>query len=187
VPIEFNQAILVAFAGLVVNGISLVILGGHGHFHDEADDHGHDHDHHDDHNLWSAYLHVLADAMTSVLAIVALGCGKYFGWRWLDPFMGIVGAGLIVNWSQGLLRSSGRVLLDMQAPDDLIAGIKTAIEREPNDRVSDLHLWAVGPGIYAGELVIVSAQPRDADAYRGLIPSSLPLVHLTVEVRRGAG
>ncbi|MBU1742730.1 MAG: CDF family Co(II)/Ni(II) efflux transporter DmeF, partial [Proteobacteria bacterium] len=158
VSIKFNQAILVAVLGFMVNGICLMILRGHrGHDHGAG---GHDHHHHhaanghlkapadlrNDHNLWSAYLHVMADALTSLLAIFALLAGKYVGWRFLDPLMGLVGAALITRWSVGLIRSSSRVLLDMQAPLEVRRAVKQAIESEGDARLSDLHVWAVGPG-----------------------------------------
>lgn len=170
VAIGFNQAILVAVLGLIVNGGCLAILGGHGHSHE-----------HKDHNLRSAYLHVLADALTSVLAIFALLAGKYLGQRWLDPFMGLVGATLVVRWSWGLLRSSARVLLDMQAPEEVGEAIRRAIELEGDNRIADLHVWSVGPGIYAAEIAIVSSRPLDPDSYYNILPGKLGLVHVTVE------
>ncbi len=176
VPIGFNQAILVAVLGLIVNGACLAILGGHGHSHP----HPHPHDH-TDHNLRSAYLHVLADALTSVFAIFALLAGKYLGQQWLDPFMGLVGAMLVVHWSWGLLRSSARVLLDLQAPEEVREAIRKAIESEGDNRVSDLHVWSVGPGIYAAEVAIVSSRPLDPDSYYNLLPMELGLVHATFE------
>jgi len=176
VAIRFNQAILVALVGLVVNGACLAILGGHGSFR---------HDHHD-HNFRSAYLHVLADALTSVLAVFALLFGKYLGQPWLDPFMGLVGATLVVRWSWGFLRSSARVLLDLQAPDEVLTSIRKAVESEGDNRVSDLHVWSVGPGIYAAEIAIVSSQPRAPDDYYKLLPGELGLVHVTVETHRCA-
>ncbi len=204
VPIEFNWAILVAVVGLAVNGLCLLILGGHvqlheghghgdegrhphGHAHDHGDGRGgHSHEHHDpkqsDHSLWSAYLHVLADAVTSLLAIFALLGAKYFGHVWLDPFMGVVGAALIVRWSWGLLRASAHVLLDMQAPAGIRDSIKEAIEAEGDNRVSDLHVWAVGPGIYAAEIALVTSDRQDPDHYCHLLPRELPLAHVTVEV-----
>jgi cation diffusion facilitator family transporter len=124
---------------------------------------------------------VVADALTSVLAIFALLFGKYLGQRWLDPFMGLVGATLVVRWSWGLLRSSARVLLDLQAPDELRGAIRKAIESEGDNRVSDLHVWSVGPGIYAAEIGIVSSQPMDPDSYHSLLPEGLGLVHVTFE------
>lgn len=211
VAIVFDQAILVAVLGLVVNGACLAILGGHGHSRGtgrpeprvgdppghEHTDHAGDgrnprhHAHHDptrrktrDHNFRSAYLHVLADTLTSVLAIFALLAGKYLGARWLDPFMGLVGAALVTRWSWGLLRSSARVLLDMQVPDGVGEAIRRAIESEGDNRVSDLHVWSVGPGIHAAEIAVVSSRPLDPDSYYGLLPRELGLVHVTVETRR---
>jgi cation diffusion facilitator family transporter len=185
VAIGFDQAILVAVLGLIVNGACLAILGGHGHSlgkgvrkPGEDDHHAHEHK---DHNLRSAYLHVLADALTSVLAVFALLAGKYLGQKWLDPFMGLVGAALVTRWSWGLLRSSARVLLDMQAPGEVIEAIRNAIESEGDNRVSDLHVWSVGPGIYAAEIAIVSSEPLDPDSYYSLLPMELGLVHVTFE------
>ena len=206
VAIRFNQAIFVAVLGLIVNGVSLAILGGHGSSHgkrgrereeDAKQEHAYApgdgrnsrhpsndvtsrHDHHD-HNFRSAYLHVMADALTSILAIFALLFGKYLGQQWLDPFMGLVGATLIVRWSWGLLRSSARVLLDLQAPDEMLGAIRKAIESEGDNRVSDLHVWSVGPGIYAAEIGIVSSRPLDPDRYYSLLPEELGLVHVTFE------
>ena len=196
VAIRFNQAILVAVLGLIVNGVCLAILGGHGFFNgkrgreqEEDAEPIHEHtdrlDHHD-HNFRSAYLHVLADALTSVLAIFALLFGKYLGQQWLDPFMGLVGATLVVRWSRGMIRSSARVLLDLQAPDEVLGAIRKAIESEEDNRVSDLHVWSVGPGIYAAEIAIVSSRPLDPDDYYKLLPEALGLVHVTVETHRCA-
>jgi cation diffusion facilitator family transporter len=185
VVISYDYAIVVAVLGLVVNGICVVILGGHGHDpHKEhsAAEHGH-HDH-EDHNLRSAYLHVLADALTSFLAIFALLAGKVFGKVWLDPIMGIVGALLVANWSRGLIRQTGRVLLDRQGPAQIDAAVRSAIEADSADRVSDLHVWSIGPGIYAAEIALVSETPRQPDDYKALLPDHLGLVHVTVEVHR---
>jgi cation diffusion facilitator family transporter len=176
VVIRFNQAILVAVFGLIINGACLAILGGHGSLR-------HDHQ---DHNFRSAYFHVLADALTSVLAIFALLFGKYMGQQWMDPFMGLVGATLVIRWSWGLLRSSARVLLDLQAPDEVLGTIRTSIESEGDNRVSDLHVWSVGPGIHAAEIAIVSSRPLDPDDYYKLLPEELGLVHVTVETHRCA-
>jgi len=193
VAIGFNQAIFVAVLGLIVNGICLMILGGHGHSHGQSsreDDGGnhdsHEHtnlDDHQDHNFRSAYLHVAADALTSVLAIFALLAGKYLRQIWLDPFMGVVGAVLVVRWSWGLLRSSTHVLLDLLPPDEVLGAIRTSIESEGDNRVSDLHVWSVGPGIYAAEIGIVSSRPLDPDSYYSLLPEELGLVHVTFETR----
>jgi cation diffusion facilitator family transporter len=216
VVIRFNQAILVAVIGLIVNGASLAVLRGGGSFDrkrggehegDSDDDHAradagddgrdsrnhagdasgrHDHRDHHDHNFRSAYLHVLADALTSVFAVFALLFGKYLGQQWLDPFMGLVGATLVVRWSIGLLRASARVLLDLQAPDEVLGAIRKSIESEGDNRVSDLHVWSVGPGIYAAEIAVVSSRPRDPDEYCKLLPGKLGLVHVTVEAHRCA-
>lgn len=178
VEIEFNDAILVAIIGLVVNGVCIFILGAHRqeeHIEHHTGSYG-------DHNLLSAYLHVLADALTSVLAIFALVSGKFFGQVWLDPFMGIVGAFLIIRWSQGLLRSSAGVLLDTQVPQGALDAIRQSIEVRGDSRVSDLHVWIVGPGIYAAEIVVVTSSPQDPDYYSQLLPKEIPLVHVTIEV-----
>jgi len=190
VSIEFNQALFVAVLGLVVNGICLVVLGGGGHPNNEHE-HGFDngqHSHHDskhsDHNLWSAYLHVAADAMTSVLAIVALLGAKYLGQNWLDPLMGMVGAALVLNWSWGLLRSSAAVLLDMQAPEEIREEVRKAIESEGDSRICDLHIWSVGPGIYATGIVLIASRPLDSQHYYKLLPKRIGIVHATVETRK---
>lgn len=199
VVIAFDQAILVAIVGLVVNAVSAVVLGhGHGHNHGEAHDddddddhdrdhdHGHEHahDHHDDHNLRAAYLHVIADALTSLLAIFALVAGKFFGLDWLDPLMGIAGAILVARWSWGLLRDTAGVLLDRQAPRAIRERVRAAIEGGGDDaRLADLHLWSIGPGIYAAALAVVAGTPQAPDAYRKRLPTGLGLVHVTIEVQ----
>jgi len=192
VAIGFDQAIFVAALGLIVNGICLLILGGHGHSHgqsrreeDGGDHDGHAHEH-PDHNFRSAYLHVLADALTSLLAIFALLAGKYLAQGWLDPFMGAVGAALVVRWSWGLLHSSARVLLDMQAPEELRGKIMEAIESEGDHRISDMHVWSVGPGLYAAEIAVVSSRPLETAGYYDLLPKNLGIVHMTVETNRCA-
>lgn len=190
VTIDFNKAIAVAVLGLVVNGGCIIILRrGRHHDRHQEDEHsnhaGSAHRHEDsDHSLWSAYMHVLADALTSLLAIFALLGGKYLGQNWLDPFMGVVGAALVSHWSLGLIRASCRVLLDMEAPEPVRRAVREAIEQEGDNRVSDLHLWAVGPSIYAAEIALVTTEPRSPDHYAQLVPADLPLVHMTVEVHR---
>lgn len=176
VDIKFNYALIVAFLGLVVNGLSMLMLG-HG-----RDDHAHDHHHKHDHNLKSAYLHVLADAVTSVLAIFALLAGKYLGANWLDPFMGIVGAVLIMRWSIGLLRESSIVLLDKQLPESDLIKLRDAIEADAENKVSDLHMWRIGPGINAAEFVIHTGTPKNPDEYRKNIPRELHIVHTAIEI-----
>lgn len=181
VTIEYNYAIVVAVFGLVINGASMLILGGSDGFH--HDEHKQSHTHtHQDHNLRSAYLHVLADALTSLLAIFALLGGKFFGQAWLDPTMGVVGALLVANWSRGLIRLASGVLLDLQGPQSVQKTIIESIEQESDNRISDLHFWSVGPGIYATEIAVVTCQPRDPDYYKALLPNDLGLAHKAVEV-----
>ncbi len=175
VEIAFNQAIFVAVLGLIVNGASVFILGHHDHEH-------HDHEHHD-HNLRAAYLHVMADALTSVLAIVALLAAKTMGLIWMDPLMGIAGACLVTQWSLGLLRTTGGVLLDKQGPDEIQTKIKESIE-DDDHRVADLHLWSIGPNIYGVIVSVVAHHPRSPIHYKELIPADLGLVHITVEVHQ---
>jgi len=181
VEIGFNQAIVVAVLGLIVNGVSMVVLGGH-HDHDHHDDQ-HQHVHgHTDHNLRAAYLHVLADALTSVLAIFALLMGKYLGLNWMDPVMGIVGAILVARWSLGLMRDTSGILLDHQAPAPMLEQTRAAIESVDDNHISDLHIWSIGPGIYSATLTVVSDSPRPPEYYKGLIPKDLGIVHTIVEV-----
>jgi cation diffusion facilitator family transporter len=192
VPIAFDQAILVAVLGLAVNGASIFILGDQGHEHREgAHDEGTEHEHaaheHGDHNLRSAYLHVLADALTSLLAIFALLAAKFLGMTWMDPLMGLVGAVLVARWSVGLLRLSSGVLLDRQGPARIREAVKESIEQVDDNRVADLHLWSVGPGIYAAIVSVISGAPRPPDSYKALIPHNLGVVHMTVEIHRCPG
>lgn len=205
VEIAFNQAIFVAVLGLMVNGASVLILGhhhhpdqvqdmpeqfeAHTHYHDHADEHEHQHErghahshHHHDHNLVAAYLHVLADALTSLLAIFALLGAKYFGFVWADPLMGIVGAVLVGKWSLGLLHSTSTVLLDREGPDDMRRVIKERIEAEDDNRVVDLHVWAVGPNIYSVILSLVTHNPKPTDHYKRLVPPGLGIMHIVIEV-----
>jgi cation diffusion facilitator family transporter len=129
-------------------------------------------------------LHVLADAVTSLLAIVALLAGKYMGASWLDPVMGIVGAALVTHWSCGLIRETSRVLLDKQAKEDHLVVLRESIEAHSTDRVTDLHIWSIGHGIFAAEIAVVSDDPKTPGHYKSLIPSKLKIVHATVEVNR---
>ena len=187
VTIAFDYAIAVAVAGLVVNGVCAVILSGGQDAHGPAGagehaHHAHDHHAHDDHNLRSAYLHVLADALTSVLAIVALLGAKYLGATWMDPAMGIVGAVLVARWSIGLMRASSAVLLDRRGPRGVRETIVSSIEADGDSRVADLHLWSIGPGVYAAEVSVVAHAPRAVDEYKRRFPRGLGVEHLTVEV-----
>lgn len=187
VVISFDQAIVVAILGLMVNGASVLVLGAHEHGHAHHD-HTHPkqgdsvHPHQHDHNLRSAYLHVMADALTSLLAILALLCAKYFGWVWMDPVMGLVGSLLVARWSLGLLTSTASVLLDRQAPDELLQAIQAAVEQDGDSQVTDLHVWSIGPGIYSAQIALVAQNPGTPDEYKARIPESAGVVHITVEV-----
>lgn len=191
--IRFNEAIAVATLGLVVNLVSGWLLHDcHDHDdHDDDDDHEHGHahaaeeghhHHHHDHNLRAAYLHVLADALTSVFAIVALLGVKFFGWTWLDPMMGLVGAALITRWAYGLMRETSAILLDGTADEESRQAIIRAIEQDADNRVADLHLWQIGPHSLAASLAIVTHWPRPATHYKMLLHDLPRLVHVTVEV-----
>ena len=172
VPLAFREALPIACVGLVVNLVSALLL------HDE-DDEGHDN------NLRSAYVHVLADAVTSVLAIGAILGVHFLGWRWLDPAMGLVGAGLIASWSLGLMRRAGSVLLDMSVGTSLADQIRVRVETG-DARISDLHVWRVGPGHHAAIVTLVTHEPPDCDRFRRALDGLAELSHLTVEVRRCA-
>jgi len=176
VTIRFDEAIAVACLGLAVNVACALLLREE---HDETL--FAEHQHHD-HNLRSAYLHVLADALTSVLAIGALTIGKLFGWTWMDPVTGLAGSIVIARWSYGLLRDTGRVLLDAELPDERCAEIQAAIESDADNRVADLHIWRVGPRHLATIVSVVTHEPREPDHYKRLLASQHDLVHVTVEV-----
>jgi cation diffusion facilitator family transporter len=199
VSIEYNQAILVAFIGLMVNGASMLILGDNAHAHTDHDHHDHAHahadnpDHHSqththahvkgtDQNLKAAYLHVFTDALTSILAIIALFGAKFFQFNWMDPFMGMVGAFLVINWSVGLILATSRVLLDHQIHPQTQQKIIRALEGYKDTRVSDLHIWSIGPGIYSSEVCIVTKAPDSPDIYKALIPEDAGVVHTTIEI-----
>lgn len=187
--IQYDQALIVAVIGLVVNLTSVWLLGdGHGHSAAHAHDHDHDHDSPNDHrhdlNLRAAYVHVLADAATSVLAIVALLGGKFWNWAWLDPLMGIVGAVLVGVWSSGLIRATSRVLLDREMDHALVAEIRNAIESDGQSQVSDLHLWRVGRAHFACIVGVVTREPRTPNDYREQLRPHEELIHVTVEIHR---
>ena len=180
--IRFNEAIVVAFVGLAVNVISAFLLQGkHSHHHG----HGHDHGYikkFRDHNLRAAYFHVLADALTSVLAIIALFTGKAFGWIWMDPIMGIVGALIISRWSYGLLIDTGKVLLDRDVNQEAVEEIRSIIESDSDNRVSDLHVWRVGSHHLSAIVSIVTHYPKAPDHYKKLLADYDEIAHVTVEV-----
>lgn len=178
--VDYREAMVVAVIGLLVNLVSAWLLG-HGHSHGDGPDHDHEHGHHHhDHNLRSAYLHVLADALTSVLAILALGAGWWLGWRWLDPAVGIVGALVILVWSRGLIRDTAAVLLDRMPDERLCDGVREAITGSGDVAINDFHLWQVGPGRFAA-IVSVSGPVTAAEIRRRVGPDR-GIVHLTVEV-----
>jgi cation diffusion facilitator family transporter len=180
--IQFNQAIFVAVLGLAVNLICAVLLQGRHSHHDHKD-----HDHHHDLNLRGAYLHVLADALTSVLAIAALTLGKFLGWYWLDPFMGIVGALVITRWSYGLLVETSGILLDKNISEEVISLIQARIEAEADNRLADIHVWKLGPKDYGAILSLVTHFPKDPAHYKKLLDDFKQLAHITVEVNQGQG
>jgi cation diffusion facilitator family transporter len=183
--IQYDEAIAIAVIGLAVNLVCAWWLRGHdhGHEHDHVeDDHGHGHAHHDL-NVRSAYLHVLADAATSVLAIVALTGGKLWGLGWLDPVMGIAGAILVAVWAQGLLRDSGRVLLDAEMDSPVVREVRAVIERGMVPaQITDLHVWRVGRARYAVMLTVATSSGKDAEYFRRALGVHEELAHVTVEV-----
>jgi len=216
VEIDFNQAIIVAVVGLVVNIVSALLLKDdhhhhghhHGHYHDDAEDHDHPHESHAHHhgthahhsdsngshahhgsrdnNLRAAYLHVVADALTSVLAIVALVLGKWNGWTFLDPAMGIVGGIVIARWSWGLLRSTGAVLVDaMPQQRSLVTKIRGVVETG-EESITDLHVWQVGPGHHAAIVSLSTRGETPAAAYREKLLEIEELSHVTVEINAAA-
>jgi cation diffusion facilitator family transporter len=184
-PIHFNEAIGVAVAGLLVNlGCAFLFKEGHHHHHEHRMEHDSHHHHHHDLNLRAAYLHVLADAFTSVTAITALLAGKFFGWNWLDPVMGLVGSGVVSVWACGLLHDTSGILLD-RTPEscDLPDEIRRVVESDGDSLVTDLHIWQVSAGKFAAILSVVAHEPKSSDAYRELFREHEELVHVTVEVQ----
>lgn len=187
VGIGYNEAIMIAFLGLFVNLASAWILrdhDSHTHEHGKADhDHPVEHIPHD-HNIKAAYLHVLADALTSVLAILALFMGKTFGWSWMDPVMGMVGAVVITRWSLGLIRETSHILLDRSVNISLMERIRERLESEANVQVCDLHVWAISPDRYAVTVTLLVDQPRTVDYYKEILHSFPKVAHTTVELNQ---
>src|SRR5262249_14588729 len=184
VPIAFNQAIPIAIVGLGVNLLSAFLLRDDAHHHGHTHNHAHSHGHanvHRDHNLRAAFVHVLADAAVSVLVIIGLVAGRFFGWIWMDPLMGLVATAVILDWSWTLIRFAGAILLDV-CPDPALAR-KVALRLEQgSDRVSDLHLWRLGPGHLAAVISIVSDDPRTPEQYKRRLSGLAGLSHVTIEV-----
>jgi cation diffusion facilitator family transporter len=183
--IAFDQAIPIAVIGLCVNLLSALLLRD-----DHAHQHGHDHDHdhgredghfHRDHNLRAAFVHVVADAAVSVLVIVGLVSGRVFGWLWIDPVMGLVATVVILSWSWTLIRSAGAILLDV-CPDPALARKISFRLEQGSDRVSDLHLWRLGPGHLAAVISLITHDPRSPEQYKKRLSGLAGLSHVTIEV-----
>lgn len=185
--VSYDQALIVAAVGLLVNVVcAFILVGGHEHTHEHEHAHPHgseaQHSHDGDQNLRSAYLHVVADALTSVLAIAGLLSGKLLGLAWMDPAVGLVGSVLIARWCVQLVRQSGTVLLDMEHDPELSRRVRAAIEDGTHDHVSDLHVWRVGPGRFAAIIAVVTAEPREPDDYKRRLAPLGQVAHVTVEV-----
>lgn len=194
-PIAYAEASAVAVAGLAVNVVCAVVLGHGGHSHDHGQAHGHEHgpshghEPHDhaalaDNNLRGAYLHVLADALTSVFAIAGLLAGWRFGLTWIDPAIGLVGAGVIATWSLSLARDTAKVLVDATPDPELADRLRAAIEADGDASVCDLHLWRVGPGHMAAIVALVAQDPEEPAAYKARLDALPGLSHVTIEVNR---
>jgi cation diffusion facilitator family transporter len=183
--VAFGEATLIAVVGLAVNIVSAFMLSGsHGHHHhdDHAHHHDHGHSHGGDNNLRSAYVHVLADALTSVLAIGALLAGRYLGWVWLDPVMGIVGAVVIAKWSIALIRQSANVLLDV-TDEHVAAEIREVVETSGDVQITDLHVWKVGPDARAAIVSVLARADVTSEAIRERLAVVHEVSHLTIEYR----
>ncbi|MDT4331842.1 CDF family Co(II)/Ni(II) efflux transporter DmeF [Methylomonas sp. MED-D] len=199
--IRFDEAIIVAAVGLGINLLSALLLRdhhdhhhghaehGHDHRHHDHDDHdhSHSHDHHQDHNLRAAYLHVMADALTSVLAMVALLAGKYYGWVWLDAAMGFVGALVILIWSYGLVGETAPVLLDQSMATGFLDSIRGELEADGETKVSDLHVWRLSANHCAAIVGVVTQFPQSPAYYKTRLAGFSQLDHVTVEVNRCNG
>jgi len=185
VPIAYGEAMAIAAVGLLVNlGSAWLLREGHAHHHHHhhaGDDHAHHHDGADN-NLRAAYLHVLADAATSVLAIASLALAWSLDWRWIDPVVGVVGACVIASWSYGLIRDAGAVLLDVVPDQGTASDIRRRLEID-GDRVSDLHLWQIGPGHRAAVVSIVTDRPQPPSVYKSRLSAVRGLSHVSVEVQ----
>ena len=180
IAIQFNEAIAVAILGLIVNLASAWLL-------QDPHQHDHHHHHHHDSNLQAAYIHVLTDALTSILAIIALFAGKYFGWIWLDAVMGLVGAFVISKWAYDLVRDTGKILLDGAIDKQIKLDIITAIEADADNRIADLHVWYVGENRLAATISLVTHYPRLPEHYKSLLGGISSLTHVLVEVNQCRG
>jgi len=179
--IFFNEAIMVAIIGLIVNIASVFVLHDDHHHHGEE----HEHHHHYDHNMKAAYFHVLADTLTSLLAIVALLTGKYFGWIWMDAVMGIVGAAVISRWSYGLIKESSNVLLDKTVSFASFEKIAKNIKEENDATINDIHIWKIGTSHHAAILSIITEEPLEPNVYKQILNQHLPrLSHISIEVNK---
>lgn len=202
--IDYRSAISVALIGLLVNAVCAWVLArgagrgptghhhaGHDHRHHDGPGHAHGHDHghaHDhDHNFRAAYLHVLADALTSVLAIAALAAGLAWGWRWLDPVVALLGGGLIARWAWHVLRDSAHALVDASADAPLRQAVQAAIENDGDARIADLHVWQVGSQAWSAVISVVADHPLEPAAYAARLQALAMLRHVTVEVHRCRG
>ena len=205
---RYGEALPIAVLGLIVNGVSALILGtghhyghghhhGHGHDHDHAHDHGHGHGHDHAHNgngkpkagtidwnMRAAYIHILADALTSLLAIIALSLGYWAGMWWLDPMVGIVGGLVIAGWAVSLCRQSSRQLLDVVSSPQHEERVRAKLETIDDVKVADLHVWELGPGRRSCIVALVTSTPRDVEFYRKAVLAALPVAHLTIEIHR---
>lgn len=183
IEIQFNQSILVAIIGLIVNIASMFILGHEHHGHDHSDQHSHEHDHHNghDHNLKAAYFHVLADALTSVLAICALLVGKFLGWYWLDPIMGVVGAVIITKWALGLMRQTSPILLDENIDKEYQLEIINTIDDE-HTKVTDIHIWKISADHYSASIALCTTTDANVETFKHSLNKFDKLSHLTIEV-----
>ncbi len=197
--IQFNEAIYVAVIGLAINLVSAFLLNDHHdhhnhHHHSHDHDHDHDHDHHEvasatlrDHNLRAAYIHVLADTLTSVFAIIALCAGKFLGWVWLDALMGLIGALVIAKWSYGLVTETSEILLDGSTDKEINLAILNAIEQESDNRVTDLHVWKLSENHLAATIALVTHYPQPPEYYKNLLSHIPSLSHVLVEVNHCHG
>jgi cation diffusion facilitator family transporter len=191
-PIHYNESIIIGCVGLCVNVASALLLKhdhghghSHGHSHGHAHDHGHSHDGHghQDLNMRAAYIHVIADAVTSILAISALIAGKYLGWVWMDSVMGVVGSAVVAQWAWGLLRDTSTILLDRTPETDLNEEIRKAVEADPDTHITDLHVWQVGAGQFSAIVSMVARQPKPPEYYHELFREHEELRHVTIEIQ----